>query len=216
MAADSHSRPDFQQVGLWCQEYLTTQHSEAVGQAFAKLLASLADIEWLGSQPGQDQFDLRRSLEREVDCQLRQLALAHADSLDARVQSRGKVESLARSSTARSNIFVYGTLKRGNSRAAALAGQQFLGSAQTEACYRMYDCGGYPGLVPADDGLPIAGEVWSVDQACVAALDEIEGVSLNLYRRQPVALQGSNDEFPVEAYLYCRSTSGLPDCGSSW
>ena len=82
-------------------------------------------------------------------------------------------------------IFVYGTLKRGFCRAHLLTGQQFLGEARTQPLYRMFNCGTYPGLklVPKD-GLPIVGELWSVDSECLARLDREEGVAEGLYRRQ--------------------------------
>ena len=81
-------------------------------------------------------------------------------------------------------LFIYGTLKRGQSRAGALNRQRFLGNAQTAPKYRMFDCGEYPGLVEAEDGVSIAGELWEVDQACLDVLDELEGTNLDLFQRR--------------------------------
>ncbi|MGH7127169.1 MAG: gamma-glutamylcyclotransferase family protein, partial [Planctomycetaceae bacterium] len=100
------------------------------------------------------------------------------------------------------HLFVYGTLKRGLSRAPALSRQRFLDEARTQPFYRMYDCGTYPGLVESADGLPISGEVWDVDAACLAQLDRIECVAENLYRRGRIALQPPFDRQDVEAYFY--------------
>ena len=113
-------------------------------------------------------------------------------------------------------IFVYGTLKRGFSRSAALRGEKFLGTAKTQALYRMYNVGNYPGLVEAADGLSIEGEIWDVSPGCLKRLDEIEGVGIRLYARKPVRLQSPHERQEVETYLYLQSIQGLPDCGAKW
>ena len=112
-------------------------------------------------------------------------------------------------------LFIYGTLKRGHSRAASLIGQQFLGEARTLARYRLFDCGSYPGLVESDDGLEINGEVWSVDQSCLKQLDVIEAVEQGLYRRGAVELQSAYDS-QVESYFYLLPVGTLADCGDLW
>ena len=113
-------------------------------------------------------------------------------------------------------LFVYGTLKRGHSRAGVLEGHRFLGKAQTRAKYRLYNCGSYPGLVKAENGIAIEGELWEVADACLAVLDEIEGVSSKLYRRERVELEAPHQNDEVETYFYQQSIAGLPDCGSCW
>ena len=113
-------------------------------------------------------------------------------------------------------LFVYGTLKRGYSRAEALRGEKFLGTAKTEARYRMYNCGNYPGLVESPDGLSIEGELWEVSPECLKRLDEIEGVGVRLYQRAMVRLKSPHDREQVETYLYLRDIQGLPDCGVRW
>ena len=117
-------------------------------------------------------------------------------------------------------IFVYGTLKRGFCRAHFLAGQSFLSNARTLPKYRMYDCGTYPGLQPAEDGLEILGEVWSVDEACLVLLDQVEEVDTGLYSRAVIELACPLPEpvrdTPVEAYYYRPSVAGFPDCGEQW
>jgi gamma-glutamylcyclotransferase (GGCT)/AIG2-like uncharacterized protein YtfP len=113
-------------------------------------------------------------------------------------------------------LFVYGTLKRGQSRAAVLDGQEFLARAWTAGDYRMYDCGGYPGLVASSPGVAVEGELWDVDSDCLRTLDEIEGTSNNLYQRRVVVLQPPLDRDDVLTYFYQRSVAGLVDCGSCW
>ncbi len=113
-------------------------------------------------------------------------------------------------------LFIYGTLKRGRSRAGAMNGQRFLDNAQTAPKYRMIDCGEYPGLVEADDGVSIEGELWDVDQACLDVLDELEGTSINLFRRASVELQPPRENDQAVAYFYRGSTARLSDCGSCW
>lgn len=119
-------------------------------------------------------------------------------------------------------VFVYGTLMRGECRHAALADQEFLGTAVTQPHYRLYDCGSYPGLVEAaiDSGNRIAGEVWRVSADCLARLDEIEEVDEGLYMRGTVALEkfpsDSQFEGPVEAYFYRQDVSTFEDLGTGW
>lgn len=114
-------------------------------------------------------------------------------------------------------LFVYGTLKRGDVRAGALAGQNFLGEAWTEPQYRLFDCGEYPALVEvAIDGIRVQGELYDVSPDRLAMLDEVEGVAEGLYARQPIALAPPFEASPVEAYFYRQSVHGLPDCGERW
>jgi len=114
------------------------------------------------------------------------------------------------------NIFVYGTLMRGDTRHRALAGQKFLGDATTSPRYRMYNVGTYPALVESPEGLAIEGELWNVDEACLARLDDIEGVSEGLYARRAIKLQPPFEASPAEAYFYLESIVGMADCGARW
>lgn len=116
----------------------------------------------------------------------------------------------------RTLIFVYGTLMRGECRAHVLRPQTFLGEARTVAAYRLYDCGSYPGLIEAQDGLRIHGELWSVDARCIRRLDRIEAVDEGLYERTTVQLDHPSTDQVVQAYLYAQSVKGLRDCGERW
>jgi gamma-glutamylcyclotransferase (GGCT)/AIG2-like uncharacterized protein YtfP len=113
-------------------------------------------------------------------------------------------------------LFVYGTLKQGYCRAAALDGQRLLGDAATEPAYRMVNVGEYPGLIADAAGCSIAGELWEVDAECLARPDEIEGVAEQLYQRRTVCLLPPHDTARVEGYFYLRDTAGMPDCGPRW
>lgn len=114
-------------------------------------------------------------------------------------------------------VFVYGTLKRGGSNHRFLAGQQFVAEARTVPGYTLYALDGYPGMVPAPTAPHgVTGELWSVDEACLARLDALEGVSENLYRRAPIPLAAPHAQLSAETYLYARPTAGRPHLGPTW
>ena len=114
-------------------------------------------------------------------------------------------------------LFLYGTLKRGLSNHRYMVGQRFLGEARTAPCYRMVDCGGYPGMIAVEkDGLSVRGEVWEVDEACRAELDVLEDVAHGLYALEPVKLLAPFDTGEVRTYVYRWPVAGLPDAGEEW
>jgi len=120
-------------------------------------------------------------------------------------------------SQAESEIFVYGTLKRGGANHGQLAGQTFVAEAATKPGYRLYALDGYPGMVEAvgGGGRSIPGEIWRLDAACLARLDAFEGVREGLYRRAEVHLLSPYDEPGIQTYLYLQSTKGRPEL-SRW
>lgn len=78
---------------------------------------------------------------------------------------------------AKTLLFVYGTLKRGERNAFRLAGQDFLGAVVTAPKYRVIDLGAHPGLIRDDTtGFAIRGELFAVDAKCLAELDAFEEV----------------------------------------
>jgi len=109
-------------------------------------------------------------------------------------------------------IFVYGTLKRGRSNHHWLAGQRFIAQARTKPIYRLYDMGGYPGMIRDAKGVAIEGEIWEVDTSGLARLDELEDIEGGEYERVLLELEGDD----VEGYLFLRDVSGKPDAGASW
>jgi gamma-glutamylaminecyclotransferase len=114
-------------------------------------------------------------------------------------------------------VFVYGTLKRGDVRARALAGERFVDVAVTQTRYRMFNTGTFPALVEvAANGLAIEGEVYDVSADGLRRLDDVEGVEEQLYTRRAIQLAAPFDRAPVDAYFYVPSVAGMPDCGVRW
>jgi gamma-glutamylaminecyclotransferase len=79
--------------------------------------------------------------------------------------------------SAKTILFVYGTLKRGGDNYHRIGDQSFVGEVVTAPRYRVIDLGPHPGLVHDDtNGLAIHGELFAVNDCCLAELDEFEGV----------------------------------------
>lgn len=114
-------------------------------------------------------------------------------------------------------LFVYGTLKRGGSNHACLAGQDFLGEACSAPGYTLYSFGTYPGMV-ADptDRHGVIGEVWSVDEKTLAQLDTLEGLAEGLYTRGLIPLRIPFTTDAVETYFYARPLAAAPKLGPLW
>ncbi len=113
-------------------------------------------------------------------------------------------------------VFVYGTLKRGEEYHDWLEGQHFITTAWTKPLYRMFNVGGYPGMVRVANGLAIEGEVWEVSEEGVSRLDLLEDVAGGEYERAAVELVGDLTDQYVESYLYLREVAGLCDVGTHW
>lgn len=114
-------------------------------------------------------------------------------------------------------LFLYGTLKRGGSNHGYLSGQRFVGEARTEAKYKLYDLGGYPGLVTVDTGgLSITGEIWEVDDEGLARLDELEDIEGGEYCREAVTLLAPHQDLEVEVYRYLFPVKGYREVGATW
>ena len=114
-------------------------------------------------------------------------------------------------------IFVYGTLKRGLSNHSYLAGQRFVSEVRTQPEYRLFDLGGFPGLVrAATDGVSIEGEIWAIDDTCLHGLDRLEDIEGGEYERTFIALAPPFEDEKIEGYIYLRTVAGRPDAGSVW
>ena len=115
----------------------------------------------------------------------------------------------------KTQLFFYGTLKRGCSNHAQMEGQEFVGLARTVAGFTLYDLGGYPAIV-ADPGdrNGVVGEVWRVDDEGLERLDRFEGVHEGLYRREAIALQAPFAERGIDAYVSVLPVNGRPQVGS--
>jgi gamma-glutamylcyclotransferase (GGCT)/AIG2-like uncharacterized protein YtfP len=119
----------------------------------------------------------------------------------ARVVSRerDRIGSLLRRAPflpAMHRVFVYGTLRAGESNHGLLAGARFVGLARTRPEFRMFDLGPYPAIT-AEGSTAIEGEVYEVDDAMRARLDRLEGHP-TMYTRTPIVLA---DGSAAEAYL---------------
>lgn len=98
-----------------------------------------------------------------------------------------------------------------------MAGCTFVGEARTQPGFRLFDVGGYPGLVAVSDDLDgVLGEVWSVDAAALERLDRFEGVADGLYRREIIPLAAPFADQNVSAYVWGSSINGRTMIGSEW
>jgi gamma-glutamylaminecyclotransferase len=114
-------------------------------------------------------------------------------------------------------VFVYGTLKRGYRNHHWLAGQKFVSEARTMPGYTLYALGEYPGMVRAEKDIDgVSGELWQVTPEALAGLDQLEGLAEGLYERVSIKLAAPVVDEPVETYLYLRSLAGHPALGSTW
>lgn len=114
-------------------------------------------------------------------------------------------------------VFVYGTLKRGGGNHAFLARQRFLGEARTVPGFTLYSLGDYPGMVRAPgDTAGVTGELWVVDDTCLAELDQLEGLDEGLYERIDVLLAPNHLAGSAQTYLYSRPHHGLAPLGATW
>ena len=96
-------------------------------------------------------------------------------------------------------VFVYGTLRRGEAHHELLASARFAGEAHTPPAYTLVDLGGYPGM--ADGGTSaVTGELYLVDAATLARLDELEQHPSWYCRRQIALADGRS----AHAYLLPR------------
>jgi gamma-glutamylcyclotransferase (GGCT)/AIG2-like uncharacterized protein YtfP len=92
-----------------------------------------------------------------------------------------------------SRLFVYGTLRRGESAAHLLDGATFVGKASILG--RVIQNGEYPGLVGGEDS--VVGELYEVPMPMFEALDRYEGPG---YTRKLSEVESAGEN--VEAWVY--------------
>ena len=116
-------------------------------------------------------------------------------------------------SLSRTKIFVYGTLRAGESNHYLLNHQGRVHFTRTEPTFELVNLGAYPAMVPGGK-TSIVGEVYEVDQPTLAALDRLEDHP-NFYQRLPIRLTGGEE---VLAYLLSpEQVEGLPfSPGGDW
>jgi len=99
-------------------------------------------------------------------------------------------------------FFVYGTLKRGEGNHRLLGNSKYLGKGITVTNYNAYHSG-FPMICPSDTGLPMLGEVYTVESAeVVATLDRLESNG-QFYTRvvRPVKILDFFEQ-EVQAWVY--------------
>ena len=78
------------------------------------------------------------------------------------------------------NVFVYGTLMKGESNHGLLEESRFIGARSIEG-YEMYNAGWYPAIIPGESIIP--GELYEVPERDIQSLDMLEGEG-SLYIRK--------------------------------
>jgi gamma-glutamylcyclotransferase (GGCT)/AIG2-like uncharacterized protein YtfP len=104
-------------------------------------------------------------------------------------------------------VFVYGSLLQGfgNHGLLARGGALFVGESKTGRGLGLWSCGSFPAMRPARGAAPVRGEVYVVDDDCLAALDRLEGHPRH-YRRERVILAGG---LLAQTYIYQPPVDGL-------
>ena len=80
-------------------------------------------------------------------------------------------------------VFVYGTLRRGSTRAMSIRfpNSKFIAEAKVNGS--LYDLGAYPGLLLNESSSSVTGEVYEVDDEILNKLDDFEASS-HYWRKQ--------------------------------
>lgn len=97
------------------------------------------------------------------------------------------------------HLFVYGTLMRGESRAAVVGGGTYLRDGRVKGLC-LYDLGDYPGVYPTPGG-QVFGEIFLFEDIALALsrLDVFEDVP-SLFQREILPVR--SDSSPLEAWIY--------------
>lgn len=109
-------------------------------------------------------------------------------------------------------VFVFGTLKEGFPNFAVNAGKRVAGIFRTHERFPLYLVGDrhVPWMLDsAGEGERVAGELYEVDDATLAAMDRLERVSEpDGYRRVAIRVHGEGHD-SVEAFAYLKPASQL-------
>jgi gamma-glutamylaminecyclotransferase len=100
-------------------------------------------------------------------------------------------------------VFVYGTLKSGFRNHYLLEGCEFFGNAVTISTYKMIE-NGFPVIMPDSEGKPLAGEIYIVDDAVLARLDQLEREGSS-YDRKLIVVSlpcATGERLPIRAFIY--------------
>ena len=113
-------------------------------------------------------------------------------------------------------VFVYGTLKKGFWNNPLLKGCEFLGGAVTVPTYSMISVSHavitlFPVIRPSENGKPVVGEIYTVDDEVLERLDRLEGVHKGMYRRELIdvtLLLANGERLPSKAFIYVAGPDG--------
>lgn len=109
-------------------------------------------------------------------------------------------------------LFVYGTLKHGHNAHVRLSQyrSKLIGEVKSHPRYRLYDVGGFPGMVPGDEREEggVHGEVYDITERALPGLDQYEAVAYGLFRREEIELA---DGTKALAYLFNKPLDGLEE-----
>jgi len=108
-------------------------------------------------------------------------------------------------------VFVYGTLRQGESRRGALEEAIEISKKAYLFGFKMYHLGGFPGIIQLEDGEkaePILGELYQIDEKTLARLDTIEGHNeerpeSSFYRRTAVSAFVRQEEGKDVLFFSC-------------
>lgn len=114
-------------------------------------------------------------------------------------------------------IFVYGTLKSGQSKNVYIVrdGGKFLEKTRTVPKYRLIQqwLDAFPIMVEDENGISVEGELWSVSEETLEIIDSIEGVYRGLFKRVPIKLFDGKE---ADAYLAVKKPYFFWQLGNSW
>ena len=133
-------------------------------------------------------------------------------------------------------VFTYGSLKRGMTYHHLLAGQLYVGVAQTTPHYSLHRLSSFPAMIDhrhpewVGGDSSVWGELYEVDDTRIADLDRLEGTEIGMYTRDWVGLKQIHvvqlphyaDSFNclinnrAECYLSQQSVADAENCGSFW
>jgi gamma-glutamylcyclotransferase (GGCT)/AIG2-like uncharacterized protein YtfP len=103
-------------------------------------------------------------------------------------------------------VFVYGSLRRGQSHHPLLRHAKYLGAHKTEPCYTMFGMGPFPAITDGGS-TAIIGEVFAVDGRTLSRLDEFEDCPAEYFRRRIVTPFG---KAWVYVYRYAPKAAVIP------
>ena len=111
------------------------------------------------------------------------------------------------------NVFVYGTLMRGERAHSYLDGAVFMGEYLLRN-HEMYDLGRYPAIVPAPGGV-VYGEVYRITSDMLVNMDSYEGEGY-LYYRKTVKVENKGVRLEAFVYVYAKEPYGKRIDGGRW